>query len=146
LEISYDNSRQLFSRAKKSLNQRSFKKTESAAVNLQQYIDAIINGNVKHLEQLLMDDIRVFADGGNKIRVVKDFVMGKEDTINLMLFVYNSFLSHCRYEITIVNGEQAICFYRRDKLINCQVFHSFEGRVAEIYAIVDPAKLNNLHS
>lgn len=144
LDISAENSRQLFSRAKKCLGKETFNITTAKLNNLKIYVDAIIKGEVKHLEKLLMDDIRVFADGGNKVKVIKDLILGKKTALEVLLFVYNNFQHKLRYIITTVNHEPAICFYEHDKLMYCQIFKFSGDKISDVYAIVDSSKLKNL--
>lgn len=145
LGVSTENSRQLFSRAKKVLGGESFNVKQKQIPDLNKYIDAIVGSDIKTLKGLLKEDIKLYADGGNKVKVVHDFVIGKEAGINLMLFVYNSFLKNLKFEIVEINLEPAICFYKNDKLYNCQVFKVVGGKIDAIYSIVDPAKLKKLH-
>ncbi len=144
LEISSENSRQLFSRAKKGLSRNTFNMSAAKLDSLKVYVDAIVKGEVKKLEKLLMDDIRVFADGGNKVKVIKDLIVGKDTTLKVLLFVYNNFQHTLRYVLTAVNHEPAICFYDHDKLIYCQIFRYSGEKISDVYAIMDPTKLKNL--
>jgi RNA polymerase sigma factor (sigma-70 family) len=144
LDISCDNSRQLYSRAKRSLHNASFKVKATPASYLNPYIDAIINGDVKALEQLLAHDVRIYADGGNQVKVIKDFVMGRQDSINLLLFVYNTFQHRYQYVSSVVNHEPVICFYRNGRLFNCLIFHCESDIICNIYALVGNQKLKHL--
>jgi len=146
IEISPDNSRQLYSRAKKTLNDRSFADVKPYAHKLSQYIRAIVDADVKALEQLFADDIRVTADGGSKVRVVKDIEIGKAPTAHLLQHVYGLFLQGKAYTFTEINHHPALCFWvDDDRLFNCQVF-SFndDGDIKDIYSIVDPKKLKSI--
>jgi RNA polymerase sigma factor (sigma-70 family) len=144
LEISSENSRQLFSRAKKVLHQATFYKINSKPKNLNEYIEAIVGGDVKVLERLLMDDIRIFADGGDKVKVIKDFILGKKESIQILLFVFNNFQSKLRYTLTTINHQPAICFYDQKRLVYCQIFRFSDDKITEVYAIIDDGKLRNL--
>ena len=144
LEISSENSRQLFSRAKKSLGSATFNMSPAKLDNLKVYVDAIIKGEVKKLEMLLMEDIRVFADGGNKVKVIKDLILGRKETMKVLLFVYNNFQHNLKCILRAVNHEPAICFYGHDKLIYCQIFKFSGEKISDVYAIIDSNKLKNL--
>jgi RNA polymerase sigma-70 factor (ECF subfamily) len=144
LGISPENSRQLFSRAKRALGNVTFNTTPAKPDTLKVYVDAIVAGEVKHLERLLMDDIRIFADGGSKIKVIKDLILGKTTAMKVLLFVYNNFQHRFRYSLITVNHHPAICFYKHDTLMYCQVFRFSGGKISDVYAIVDSNKLKNL--
>lgn len=146
LDISADNARQLYSRAKKSLSQSTPRQNYSDRGNqLSLYIEAIVNADMKALEELLAEDIKIMADGGTKIRVVKDVAIGKESAARLVQHVYALFLEGKQFSFTQINHQPALCFWQNRRLYNCQVF-SFDalGKVNFIYSIVDPAKLTSI--
>lgn len=144
LDLTSENVRQLYSRAKKSLRERGAAPVPVKPGALDNYIDAIVNGDIKQLEKLLRSDVRVHADGGSKVRVVVDFVMGSQDAIQLLLLVYRCYKQHYTRVQTVVNHQPAICFYHKDRLMLCQVFAMAGGQVADVYAIMDEAKLKNI--
>jgi RNA polymerase sigma factor (sigma-70 family) len=145
LEITSDSARQLYSRAKKSLTKYTPGVQYIHSDKLPRYIDAIVNADLKALEELLAGDIKIMADGGNKIRVVKDVEIGKESTARLVQYVYALFLEGKEYTIAQVNHQPAICFWQNKRLYNCQVFSFDEsGKMNFIYAVVDPYKLKSI--
>lgn len=144
LGISTENSRQLFSRAKKGLGKVTFNTSSTKLNNLKVYVDALVKGEVKNLEKLLTDDIKVFADGGNKVKVIKDLILGKKTALRVLLFVYNNFQHTLKHVLTTVNHEPAICFYEHEKLMYCQIFKFSAEKISDVYAIVDSNKLRNL--
>jgi RNA polymerase sigma factor (sigma-70 family) len=145
LDITADSARQLYSRAKKSLSQYVQTEQYSHRDRLPQYVEAIVNADLKTLEELLAGDIKIMADGGNKIRVIKDIEMGKTSTAQLVQHVYALFLEGKQYTFTQINHQPAICFWQNKRLYNCQVF-SFDdlGKINFIYSVVDPDKLKSI--
>ncbi|HEU5289441.1 MAG TPA: sigma factor-like helix-turn-helix DNA-binding protein [Cyclobacteriaceae bacterium] len=145
LDITSDSARQLYSRAKKSLSGYVPTEQSSHRDKLSQYIEAIINGDLNTLEVLLAGDIKFMADGGNKVRIVKDIEIGKEPTAKLVQHVYALFLEGKQYTFTQINHQPAICFWQNKHLSNCQVF-SFDdsGKMNFIYSVVDPDKLKSI--
>ena len=146
LNITSDSARQLYSRAKKSLSQYVKIEQYNHRDKLPQYIAAIVNGDLKALEELLAGDIKIMADGGDKIRVVKDIEVGKTSTAQLVQHVYALFLEGKQYTFAQINHQPAICFWQNKRLYNCQVF-SFDdaGKIGFIYSVVDPDKLKSIH-
>src|SRR5690606_6533393 len=145
LDITSDSARQLYSRAKKSLGQFVPTQQHIFSSKLRQYINAIVNADMNVLEELLAEDIKIMADGGSKVRVVKDIEMGRQPTARLVQHVYALFLEGKQYTFTQINHQPAICFWHNNRLYNCQVF-SFDasGRMNFIYSIVDPVKLKSV--
>ncbi|MCZ8215329.1 MAG: sigma factor-like helix-turn-helix DNA-binding protein, partial [Cyclobacteriaceae bacterium] len=145
LDITSENTRQLYSRAKKNLSQYVPSVQYGYGDKLPQYIEAIVNADMKALEELLANDIKIMADGGNKIRVVKDIEMGRGATAQLVQHVYALFLEGKQYTFTQINHQPAICFWQNKHLYNCQVFSFDEtGKMNFIYSVVDPDKLKSI--
>lgn len=147
LEISIANSRQLLTRAKKAMCRAPFKIRQQPDELLSRYINAIVHADIRSLEELLVDDIRIMADGGQKVNVVKDIEVGREATAKLLQYVYGMFLEAKDYTFAIVNHQPAVCFYKNNKLYNCQIFSvSPSGHIENIYSIVDPDKLSHFQN
>src|SRR5690606_37646919 len=107
LDITPDNARQLYSRAKKNLNQSSARVEYDPRTKLETYVGAIVNADLKSLEDLLAGDIKLMADGGNKIRVVQDIAIGKDATARLIQHVYALFLEGKAYTFSEFNHQPA---------------------------------------
>lgn len=145
LEITADNARQLYSRAKKNLNQSQPRAQYNGRRKLEAYVGAIVNADLKALEELLAGDIKLMADGGDKIRVVKDMTIGRDASAQLIQHVYTLFLEGKEYTFAQINHQPAICFWQNKRLYNCQVFSFDESdRVNFIYSIIDPDKLKSI--
>lgn len=148
LSITVENSRQLLSRAKRSLrsNDAEFRPATAAPDFLQTYIQHIENGDIKSLAQLLSEEIVVKADGGKKMTVVSELTQGIRPVIDLMLYLHDRY-QH-RYEITVytVNHQPALLFYDDGRLVNCQVFEwdNQQSKIRSIFSIVDPDKLGRI--
>lgn len=146
LSLSIENSRKLLSRAKKSLegiNTTLYPSYPIATDFLNNYIDIIKNGNVDALEKLLSEDILVKTDGGGKIAIVSELTIGIKATIDLMMYVYETYQKSFVIKSSTVNHQPALLFYNEGKLINCQVFELEKDgkKIKNIYSIVDPEKL-----
>ena len=148
LSITVENSRQLLSRAKRSLrsNDAEFRPATAAPDFLQTYIQHIENGDIKSLAQLLSEEIVVKADGGKKMTVVSELTQGIRPVIDLMLYLHDRY-QH-RYEITVyaINHQPALLFYDDGRLVNCQVFEwdNQQSKIRSIFSIVDPDKLGRI--
>ncbi|UGU17972.1 sigma-70 family RNA polymerase sigma factor [Sinomicrobium kalidii] len=147
--FSVDNSRQLLSRAKKALNEQgSDFNSGSISSNdfLQEYVDLIRKGEVRILEEKLSEHITYQADGGGKVKVLREFTSGIKAVSRSAIKVYNLFLKKCRIEFKQLNHTPALLFYKGDKLIVCQIFNinTGTGKINNIYSVVDPQKLKRL--
>lgn len=149
LGISTENSRQLLSRANKQLKGGKFMPQNAySGIHteiLRKYQAALAHANIRELELLLVNDIRLNADGGTKIQVVKGTEMGKTATATLLVYVQQQFLLGKEFTFQFFNHQPAICFWENDKLHNCHILQiNTDGFIQEVYSIVDPEKLKNL--
>lgn len=145
LSITVDNSRQLLTRAKKKLKFRKSEITTSSAEDrkyLEKYVETIRKGDVKTLEQLLSDEIKVLADAGSRLQAVAELTFGIANTVKLMTYIFECYQRDLEIKIKEINHQYALLFYRGTILINCQVFElNPYGKIAAIFSVVDPDKL-----
>ncbi|WP_241315200.1 sigma-70 family RNA polymerase sigma factor [Chryseobacterium arthrosphaerae] len=149
LDISAENSRKLLSRAGKQLQNIQYRPDHintSADPNiLQQYQQALSDGNIPKIEKLLLDDIRLSADGGKRIRVIKAVEVGKSAAAQLLAYVQQQFLGNKPFSFHTFNHQPAVCFWQGDRIYNCHILDiDAQGMIREIYSIVDPEKLKRL--
>ena len=147
LGLTIENSRKLLSRSRtklednKSTGSRIPQKDSSL---LQHYVEAMKNGDVSALEQLLSEDIQLAADGGESIKVVRELTSGITNTSRLLLYVYHAFLAGLEIKFATVNHQPAILYYQNGSLYNCQVYELEGQKIRRIFSIVDPNKLRLL--
>lgn len=151
LGIWVENSRQLLTRAKKKLKLRKPEITALSAKDrkyLEKYVETILKGDVKTLEQLLSDEVQVLADAGSKLKVIAQLTSGIDDTVKLMTYVYEYYQKDLEIKIEEINHQSALLFYKGTTLINCQIFElNTDGKITSIFSVVDPDKLmKNLKS
>lgn len=149
LDISVENSRKLLSRAGKQLQNIQYSPDHANISTdthiLQQYQQALSDGNIPKIEELLIDDIRLSADGGKRIRVIKAVEVGKSATAQLLAYVQQQFLGSKPFSFHTFNHQPAICFWQGDRIYNCHILDiDVHGMIREIYSIVDPEKLKRL--
>lgn len=149
LSFSIENSRKLLSRAKKSLDGIDINIYPSSSVTtdfLQNYIDIIKDGDVNALEKILSEDISVKTDGGGKVAIVSELIVGIKATIDLMMYVYDTYQKYFVIVPSTVNHQPALLFYNDGILVNCQIFELEKNysKIKSIYSMVDPTKLKNM--
>lgn len=150
LDISVENARKLLSRSKKKLIQEDQTNTSminhKSTIDLAQYVKAIQNGDVKSLERMLSEDISLSADGGQEIKVIREFTEGRKMTIKLLLYVFKTYQQTQTIKIAEVNHQPTLLFYEDTILVNCQVFEFNEAQpvIKSIYSVLAPEKLKTL--
>lgn len=150
LSITKENSRQLLSRAKRSLarTDRVEKPTITSASqpSLETYVHCIAHGHVEQLTQLLAEEIAVKADGGKKMQVVAELTRGRQPAAALLMYLYLQYQHRYRMAMYTVNHQPALLFYDGNHLVNCQVFEwdSQQAKIRNIFSVVDPDKLRRI--
>ncbi len=147
LNISEDNSRKIFSRAKQQLQEPAA--VDSTAIPdscLDKYIEVISSADTKGLEHLLKNEVIAISDGGGKASAASHPVYGKLRVIKFIMGIYRKFYSgeDTRIVKSIINHQPALLYYKGNKLSNCQVFDFKDGNIAHIYIVRNPDKLQSL--
>jgi RNA polymerase sigma-70 factor (ECF subfamily) len=146
LDITEENSRKIFSRAKQQLKEPdTFDSTAIPNNYLDKYIDAISNADTKQLEHLLKNDVVVISDGGGKASAAGHPVYGQSKVKKYLIGIYQKFyrVQGTRVEKIRVNHRPALLYYKDDKLSNCQVFDFENEKISHIYIISNPDKLQS---
>lgn len=146
LSISPQNARKLLSRAKEKLGNKTFTEKEMNRPQqlVSRFVHAIQHGEVKTLESLLGDDIRLAADGGRDINVVAALTTGIADTVQVLTYVYQAYQRDLQTKLISVNHQPALLYYKGNKIISCQVFEVAGEKIHRIFSVVDPRKLQQL--
>ncbi|MBG6131014.1 RNA polymerase sigma-70 factor (ECF subfamily) [Aquimarina sp. EL_43] len=144
-----ENSRKLLSRAKIKLKKPSQKNLTFTNKKTEEYLNnystAIRERDIKKLEQLFANDITMIADGGDKIKVLRNFTRGKQNCIQLILEVFNKFQLRQNIRYIRVNHQPAIAYFDNNILSSCQVFSiNQDQKIYKISSVVDPEKLKNI--
>ncbi|MEN7547593.1 sigma-70 family RNA polymerase sigma factor [Rapidithrix thailandica] len=151
LSITIEHSRKLLSRANQKVHQKEKRVPRPNTLkeqfqSIEQFTSAIRQKDLDTLHQLLSKEITFYADGGDKIKVVKKYCTGIQEVADLLLLVYHKYQKNYTVKPFIMNHQPALLYYYRDQLTTCQVFELEEGtsRVKRISVVLDPEKLKNL--
>jgi RNA polymerase sigma factor (sigma-70 family) len=149
LSISVDNSKQLLSRAKKTLKDKGSDlnlNSKFSKALLLKYVDIIKSGNVKKLEEMLSDNIITRAGGGGKAGKAVEVTAGINAVALLLVRSYERYLNKFDIEFKDVNNSPAALFYKGGKLLGCQIFdiNTETNKITNIYFIAGRKKLQRL--
>ncbi len=147
LDITEENSRKIYSRAKLEL--RESKPVDSAVMPkeyLDKYIEVIYNADTQRLENLLQEDITLISDGGGKASAAINPISGRRRVIKFITGIFKKFYSgqDTRIEKKNINHHPAILYYKDNRLETCQIFGFKNGHISRIYSIRNPDKLQSL--
>lgn len=147
LEISTENSRQLLKRAKLKLQPKpeapvSF--GEEHEKMLQQLSDAISETDVEKVKTLLSEDIKAISDGGPKVSAARNTLVGEKRVSLFLKALWHKYLPGATKKFVYVNHKPALVFSHEAKIFRCMIFEIVDGKIHQIYIIVNPDKLQTL--
>ncbi|MEX2980496.1 RNA polymerase sigma-70 factor [Streptomyces sp. C36] len=110
------------------------------------FFDALKDGDVGGLRNLLAADVRFVGDGGGKAPALSKAVVGARNVARLLGTVFPWLV---RIDVTIdareVNGQPGAIFRDRDgKVLQILVLEVLDGRIQTIRAVINPDKLGHL--
>lgn len=113
-DITYENCRQHFSRAKKKL---MLEKTKFQIDNnehekiLREFLAACISNNLDNLIELLREDVVVYADGGGIGRAILHPLFGRETILPMLIEGMNKWTPIANIKILSINGLSGAAFF-----------------------------------
>ncbi|BBJ45532.1 DNA-directed RNA polymerase sigma-70 factor [Streptomyces antimycoticus] len=110
------------------------------------FFDALKDGDVGALRNLLAADVQLVGDGGGKAPQLAKAVMGAENVARLLGTVFPWLLRiDVSFELHEVNGQPGAVFRERDgKVLQALVLDVLDGQVQAIRAVINPDKLGHL--
>jgi RNA polymerase sigma-70 factor (TIGR02957 family) len=142
------NCRQIFHRAKRSIsgnaNQKVAARGKTTAL-VEQFITAILNGNVDKLMHVLSEDATLYTDGGGKVRAARRPIFGSERICRFFTGIVSTIPANFSYRLCLVNGGPGIAAYVGGDPFACLSFRFGNGTISDIYIVVNPEKLQHLN-
>lgn len=140
--------RQAFRRAKAAIAERRprFQPQPHAAEQLtQSFLHAMQQGSVEGLLALLHPEVITYSDGGGRVRAAINPIYGPDRTARFLAGIANKdtnrFLTRIPSE---VNGQPAIIALLDGKPRGVLVLDIEDGRIRNVYIVVNPEKLHHL--
>jgi RNA polymerase sigma-70 factor, ECF subfamily len=140
--------RQLLSRAKKYIaeNRPRFQPSpEKHREILTRFLEAVGEGGLDGLMQLLTEDVTMWADGGGKVRGAAIHPLhGREAVARFVLASTRFAMTGFRHELVEVNGELATIIRDGDKIVVVMFIEVDQDHVRTIRVIGNPDKLTRV--
>ncbi len=140
--------RQIFSRAKKfiaSQRPRFTPASEHHEQLLQQFLEAVEEGDLDGLTELLTSDVTLWTDGGGKVRgAASRFLHGQDAVARFMIASQRLIQTVFTTEITPVNGEPAILLRVDGHPFSVVSITIAQQHIVEVRVIANPEKLRHL--
>lgn len=143
IHVTSDYSRQLYKRAKAKIPQRKHLPLASGEAKelAFQFVKLIGNGDVDALIGLFNEDISMVSDGGGKAAAIKKPIFGRTEVAAFLIKVSRNSRYKPKVKITEVLAQPAICVFDNDKCILVQVLSVNEGRISQVFSVLNPDKL-----
>jgi RNA polymerase sigma-70 factor (ECF subfamily) len=93
------------------------------------------------LLNLLSSDIAVVSDGGGKITAARKVVRGVAKVMRLFTVAFRSISDHVTTEIIEINGDPGIVEYYDGQPFAATTFSFHEGKIVEMFRVMNPDKL-----
>lgn len=110
------------------------------------FFDALKDGDVGSLRNMLAADVQLVGDGGGKAPQLSRAVVGAENVARLLASVYpHMALIDVTFEVHEVNGQPGAVFRTRDgDVLHTMALDVVDGRILTIRSVVNPDKLGHL--
>lgn len=146
------NCRQIYHRAKRSLGNRASSaeagspppSTAASARLVDQFVRALANADVDQLMNVLTADAALMMDGGGKVVAPPRAVVGSRRIAAFLATIPSKLSPEAAYRPAEVNGRPGVVVQTRDQTIAVASFRMENGRIAEIYVVVNPDKLRHV--
>lgn len=111
-----------------------------------QFFDALREGDVTGLRELLAADVSMVGDGGGKAPQLTRAVIGPENVARLLVALLPRMtLVGVTFEPHEINGQPGAVFRDRDgKVLQTLVLDILDGQIQAILAVINPDKLGHL--
>ncbi len=110
------------------------------------FFDALREGDVEGLRELLAADVQMVGDGGGKAPQFAKAIIGADNVARILASIF-----HLRVRIGVelepheVNGQPGAIFRDRDgKVLNTLALDILEGQIQAIRSVINPDKLGHL--
>lgn len=151
------NCRQIFRRAKHAISlpperdgepklqpkQPDFKQT---AAIVEQFVQALVSGNIAQLLTIVKSDAILYSDGGGKVKAAINPILGAERIVMFLSGVLAKLPEGYRSALTTVNEQIGIVAYVNDQPHNVMTFQVEDGQIKAFYLVVNPDKLRHLEA
>jgi RNA polymerase sigma-70 factor (ECF subfamily) len=139
--------RQIVHRAKQRVQEdrpRYSVSREAHGQLLERFIEAANSGSREWVLSLLADEVRVTADGGDKVSSFRKVLQGADRVARLYAGLSRKFAGRFLYRLAEINGEPGLLRYVDGKLESAQSFVIDGTQIRAIYIVRNPDKLNDI--
>ncbi len=140
------NCRQIFRRAKNAISlppERTGETKQTTAI-VEQFVHALVSGNIAQLLSIVKSDAILYSDGGGKVKAATNPIMGAERIAMFLSGVLAKLPEGYRSTLTTVNEQLGIVAYVNDQPHNVMTFQLEDGQIKAFYLVMNPDKLKHI--
>lgn len=140
------NCRQIFRRAKNAISlppERASETKQTTAI-VEQFVHALVSGNIAQLLTIVKSDAILYSDGGGKVNAATNPICGAERIAKFLSGILAKLPEDYRFTVTTVNEQIGIVAYVNNQPNNVMTFHLEEGQIKAFYIVVNPDKLRHI--
>jgi RNA polymerase sigma-70 factor (ECF subfamily) len=110
------------------------------------FFDALKDGDVGALQELLAADVQFVGDGGGKTPQLARAIVGAENVARVLGTVFASLIRiDVSFEPHEINGQPGAIVHDRDgKVLNILALDVLDGRIQAIRAVLNPDKIDHI--
>ncbi|GIP33603.1 RNA polymerase sigma-70 factor [Paenibacillus sp. J2TS4] len=144
VDKSSGNCRQIFYRAKRSIGDISDKnipsKTNTGPM-VEQFVQALVTGNMDRLLNILTSETVLFTDGGGKAKAAIRPIVGQDLITRYFTAIRPEVPQNFTCDILEINGYPGIVLKVMDYIFAVITFQIMDDRISNIYILMNPDKL-----
>lgn len=147
IEKSSTNCRQIFHRAKKSMDNRPKTSTldfQSMKSSIEQFTVALQKGNIPKMLELLKTDSIFISDGGGKVKAALNPIHTSERIVLLFTSIMKKLPENSRMDFEVVNGYPGVVVSINDYVAYVVSMEFQDDKISRIYMVSNPDKLEHL--
>ncbi len=110
------------------------------------FIEAVQKGNISEIESMLAEEAILYSDGGGKVTAARKPIYGANKIARFMVGIQKQKGESQTIDLIFrnINGEPGMMIYLDNKLFNVWSFHTKDGRIENIFVVLNPDKLRHL--
>jgi RNA polymerase sigma-70 factor, ECF subfamily len=120
--------------------------SEQAQELVEQFLAAVETGEVKKLLAMLAEDAVMYSDGGGRARAAGRPIVGADHVSRFFVGIWPRLPEDIEWRLASINGRPGFVMYSREEVVKVCSFDFVDGRVRNVYFVVNPDKLRHLSS
>jgi RNA polymerase sigma-70 factor, ECF subfamily len=147
INISGENARQLFSRAKgkvAGLKHKSISNSASLEI-ARNFVALISEANTEALIALFNEEITLFGDGGGKAPAIIKPIIGKEQVAQFFLKIIRNTGDSPLFSFTQILSQPAVVVQLNGTIVCVQILSIHENKISQVFSVLNPDKLSSFN-